>query len=242
MQNKFMTIRIILSCVAICVFVSLTAIAAGLTAEELWSAGDFTAAWEAAEAGDSVTARLLAARAATDHAVYVLAPSGASFAEQSEWLQRAILAAEQALNLDAEADEAAAAWLALARAKGELARHTLNLTSLTVASELKGMFDRALELAPDDPDVLTGLAMWHLELVQRGVGWLYGGQRSQVLPLLERSISLAPARINLRVEYATALQALDQADQAREQLEVALQLEAVNAVERLEQERARAMR
>jgi hypothetical protein len=238
---KTVAARMFLSCVAICLCAGLPAAAAGLSAEELWIAGDFAAAWEAAEGTESVTAQLLAARAATDHAVHVLAPGGASFAEQTGWLERAILAAEQALSLGAEADEAAAAWLALARANGEQARQALNLSSLAVAGELKGMFERALALAPDDPDVLAGLAMWHLELVQRGVGWLYGGQRSQVEPLLQRSIGLAPARINLRVEYATALLALDQAERAREQLEIVLQLEAVNAVEQFEQERARAM-
>ena len=108
-----------------------------------------------------------------------------------------------------------------------------------MATELKRLFEKALELNPQDADALVGFGMWHLELVEAGVGWLYGGKRDQVMPLVEAGVAAAPEQVNLRVEYATALRAFAQPELAREQLEAALALPARSAVDRAEQERAR---
>lgn len=206
------------------------------TATDSWRTGEFAAAYESASAVDSSEMQLLAARAASDHAVYVLAEAGEDLGGQLEWLRRALAAAERAVELDPASPQA---LVQLARARGEIARRSGIMQNLNVAGELKRYFDAALELDPQDADALAGLAMWHLELVQNGVGWLYGGQRGQVLPLLEAAVAAAPEQINLRVEYATALRALEAPELAEEQLRVALALEAVTAVDRAEQERAR---
>lgn len=208
------------------------------TPAALGDRGEYAAAWERAHTVPTAAMQTSAARAATDEVVYHLVPSGAPLAEQLPWLQRAVTAAEQATKLD---PSSAAAVVQLARAKGEIARRSGVLQNLGVASELKALFDRALELDPDDADALVGLAMWHLELVQNGVGWLYGGRKDAVRPLLERGVAAAPRQLNLRVEYATALIALGDEASAREQLELALELPAARASDELERARAAAM-
>ena len=204
---------------------------------DLWQRGEFTSAYQAAASAEtSAELQLLAARAAADQAVYVLAPAGAALEEQLEWLRRSVAAAERAVALDPSSSRAV---VYLARGRGEIARRSGILQNLNVAGELKRLFDSALELNPSDPDALVGLGMWHLELVENGVGWLYGGRRDQVLPLVEAGVAAAPTQVNLRVEYATALAALGQPERAREQLEQAVALPATSAVDRAEQERAR---
>lgn len=203
----------------------------------LHAAGDFVAAYEAAAAASGDAAALtLAARAATDHVVYVLAPAGASADEQRAWLELAWAAANAATELEPDSPDA---LLQLARARGELARRSGVLQNLDVAPGLRHIFDRVLELRPEDPDALVALGMWHLELVQAGVGWLYGGRRDQVLPLVARGVEAAPEQVNLRVEYAVALHALGRPEDAIDQLRLALEMPAATAVDRAEQDRAR---
>src|SRR5690554_1738903 len=113
-----------------------------------WRAGEFAAAYESAAAVDSAEMQLLAARAATDHAVYVLAPAGAELDEQLIWLRRSMTAAERAVALDPASPQA---LIQLARGRGEIARRSGVLQNLNVAGDLKRLFDAALALAPDDP-------------------------------------------------------------------------------------------
>lgn len=208
------------------------------TAEDLLRQGEYAAAYEQASAVQSAAMQLTAARAATDQVVYAMAPAGAVLADELVWLKRAVAAGENAVKLD---PGSAPALVQLVRAKGEIARRSGVLQNLNVASELKNLFDRALKLDPSDADALVGLAMWNLELVEAGVGWLYGAKRSEVLPLLEKGVAAAPQQINLRVEYATALRALGMPDEAREQLEIALKLPTTSASDIAEQGRAEAM-
>ena len=214
----------------------LLPLAAARTAAELRDAGEFAAAYEAASGAGGADALTLAAQAATDQVVYVLAPSGAPQEEQRAWLEKALAVARTAVDLAPDSPDA---LMQYARARGELARRSGVLQNLDVAPELRRTFDAVLELRPDDPDALVALGMWHLELVQAGVGWLYGGRRDQVLPLVARGVEAAPERVNLRVEYAVALNALGQLEAAKEQLRVAVELPAPTAVDRAEQERAR---
>ena len=213
----------------------VTMLASAQAPAALWQQGDFESAYNASSPQHSAASQLLATRAAADHVVYVLAPAGADLDSQLVWLRRAVTTAEQAVELD---PASAQALVYLARARGEIARRSGVLQNLSVAGELRSLFDQALELNPADPDALVGLGMWHLELVLNGVGWLYGGRRDQVLPLVEAGVAAAPRQVNLRVEYATALTALGQPDAAREQLELAVALPATSAVDRAEQARA----
>lgn len=221
---------------ALALCLSLAGVAAARSPAELRDAGEFAAAYEAASGAGGADALTLAAQAATDQVVYVLAPSGAPQEEQRAWLEKALAAARTAVDLAPDSPDA---LMQYARARGELARRSGVLQNLDVAPELRRTFDAVLELRPDDPDALVALGMWHLELVQAGVGWLYGGRRDQVLPLVARGVEAAPERVNLRVEYAVALNALGQLEAAMEQLRVAVELPAPTAVDRAEQERAR---
>ncbi len=204
------------------------------TATLLLQQGEYAAAYDKSAAVMSASAQLTAATAAVDQVVYPVGPA-ASPADQLSWLRRGVSAAENAVRLD---PTSAAAVVQLARAKGEIARRSGVLQNLNVAGELKQLFDRALALEPDNPDALVGLALWHLELVDAGVGWMYGGRRSEVLPLLERGVAAAPRQINLRVEYGGALRSLGDEAGAVEQLEIALQLPATSVAEEAEQRRA----
>lgn len=197
--------------------------------------GDYVGAWEQASPVQTAAMQLTAARAAADEVVYRLALAGAPLSEQRVWLDRAVAAAEAAVRLD---PSSAAAVVQLARAKGEIARRSGVLQNLGVASELKALFDRALALDPNDADALVGLAMWHLELVQAGVGWLYGGRKDAVLPLLEQGVATRPEQVNLRVEYATALIALGRPADAERQLEEALRLPRARASDDAEKAKA----
>ncbi len=212
--------------------------AAAQTPETLLRKGDYAAAYEQASAVQSAAMQLVATRAAIDQVVYLMAPAGEELADELTWLRRAVVTGENAVKLD---PDSVPALVQLVRAKGEIARRSGVLQNLNVAPELKSLFDRALKLDPNDPDALVGLAMWHLELVEAGVGWLYGGRRSEVLPLLEKGVAAAPQQLNLRVEYATALLALGMPDEARMQLELALTLPTPNASDVAEHARAEAM-
>lgn len=197
-------------------------------------AGNYVEAYRQSAAVDTAASQLLAARAAANEAVYGHeGPAG-----QRSWLRRARTSAERATVL---APTDAEAYVQLARAKGELARRAGLFESAGVVGQLKSLFDHALKLDPDNADALVGLAMWNLELTQRGVGWLYGADRSKVLPLLRKGVAAAPRQVNLRVEYATALRALGHASAAQVQLRAALRLPATSAVDQAEQARARAL-
>ena len=135
--------------------------------------------------------------------------------------------------------DAATATMALARAKGEAGLHRGALANTRLPGELRALFERALELDPENADALVAYAAWHFALTEIGIGWLYGADRSQVLPLMEKGVAAAPRQINLRVEYARVLYALGRADLGRENVEVALELPARTAADEFEQARAR---
>lgn len=200
-----------------------------------WLAGDFAAAYQLAAQVDSATAQLLASRAASDQAVYLESEVAAAGA----WLRRAETAALRSLELEPSGPLAAASTMALARAKGEAGLHKGGLANARLPGELRALFERTLELEPDNADALVAYAAWHFALTEIGVGWLYGADRAQVLPLMERGVAAAPRQLNLRVEYARVLFALDRPVEAREQVETALALPAATAADGFEQVRAR---
>lgn len=209
----------------------------GVPGGDAWARGDFAAAYEAAEAVDTAAAQLLASRAAADQAVYLETESAAA----RMWLERAEAAARRSLELEPRGEQAAAAIVASARAKGEAGLHRGALANTRLPGELKAMFDAALYLDPDNADALVAYAAWHYALTELGVGWLYGAARARVLPLMERGVAAAPNQLNLRVEYARVLFGLGRDADATAQVEVALGLPALTAADRFEQERAQAL-
>lgn len=205
--------------------------AAAQTPAALADGGHYEAAWEKASQTQTAAMQTTAARAATDQVVYDLALHGAPLADQLTWLNRAVTAAQSAVGLD---QTSAAALVQLARAKGEIARRSGILQNLGTASELKDLFDRVLALEPDNADALVGLGMWHLTLVENNVGWLYGGRRDAVEPLLVRGVAAAPEQVNLRVEYGRALISLGKQAAARAELETAISLPSRRASDDVE--------
>ncbi len=197
----------------------------------LLQAGEFENAYEEALVYEDY---VLAARAASFVALYRAKDDRA----RSTWFSRAEKAARQAIQRDPNNPEA---HFELARALGRLAQYRGILQSLSLAAAVRDELKKTLKLKPDHAGALVALALWHLELSQKGVGWLYGADAGQVIPLFEKAIRLEPEAIIHRVEYAKALLRLGKKAEARKQLEVALKLEPKDARDRLEQERARAL-
>lgn len=207
----------------------------GVVGGEAWQRGEFAQAYQSAAEVDTVVAQLLASRAAADQAVYLESESGPAL----EWLERAEQAASRALALEAEGRWAATATMALARAAGEAGLHRGALANSRLPGELRNLFERTLELDPDNADALIAYGAWHFALTELGVGWLYGGNREEVMPLMERGIAAAPQQLNLRVEFARTLAGLGREDEARQQLEIALAMTPQTAADEYETERAR---
>lgn len=222
-------------------WLSLLALAVGAaqaagaeSAAALYRAGSFEQAYRVAVAVDTGSQQTLAAKAAIARGLY----QSSAQDDALTWLRRGEAAAEKAVRLTPEAPPA---LLALAQAKGEIARRTGPLANLSVPGEIGGLLKKAVRLAPSDPDALVGLGLWNLELADRGVAWLYGASRDGALAMVGRGVALAPARVDLRVQYADALRIAGEVDRARQQLDRALALNAATAVERYEQRRARSM-
>jgi len=209
---------------------------AGAAAEvaALYRSGSFERAYRLAVPVDSGAMQTMAAKAAIARGLY----QGTSGEDTLTWLRNGEKAAQEAVKLTPDRP---AALLALAQAKGEIARRTGPLANVSVPGDIGGLLKKAVQLAPDDPDALVGLGLWNLELTDRGVGWLYGAERDGALEMVARGVRLAPKRVDLRVQYAGALRIVGDVQQAREQLDRALALPADTALERYEQQRAKTM-
>lgn len=198
-----------------------------------FDAGAFVDAYHAAAARDTAGGWTLAARAALAHVLYD-PPEG----DVDAWVQRARDAATRALEL---APDDPAALVTAAQVRGELALRSGPLANLDAAGEIHGYLEHALEVAPEDPDALVAMGMWNLELVARGVGWLYGARREGALEQVARGVSLAPDDIPLLVQYARGLHLTGDDAEARAQIERLLALPARTAEDRGEQRRAQAL-
>ncbi len=194
----------------------------------LLAEGAFKEAYAEALKGEQY---VLAARAASFYALY----QAKERKEKEAWFSRAEKAAKEAIQKDPNDPEG---YFELARALGRLAQYRGILQSLSLASAVRDNLKKALALKPDYAGALVALALWHLELSQKGVGWLYGARIGEVVPLFEKAIRLEPNEIIHRVEYANALIRMGKKKAALAQLQVALSLEPKDARDRYEQERA----
>ncbi|WP_157205877.1 tetratricopeptide repeat protein [Calidithermus timidus] len=174
---------------------------------------------------------VLAAKAASYYAGYQAADK-----ERGSWYDKAEEAAKKAIQADPDNPEA---YFELARAHGRLAQFRGILESLNLASSVRDNLNKALKLNPNHAGAKVALALWHLELTQKGVGWLYGANMGQVVPLFEEAIKLEPQTIIHRVEYATALARMNRKAEAVKQLEFALSLPAKTYADQKDQERAK---
>lgn len=183
-------------------------------ASELLAAGEFQKAYaEAISAGEYA----LAAKAASYYATYVAQSSR----ERELWFSKAEEAARKAIR---ENPGDAEGYFELARALGRLAQYRGILQSLSLAAEVRDNLKKALELNPNHAGAMVALAIWNLELAQKGVGWLYGASADRVIPLFEKAIALEPEEIIHRYEYARALARMGKKREALKQLEIALSL------------------
>lgn len=175
---------------------------------------------------------LLAAQAANLYASYI----ATSDSEFGQWFALGQEAAQRALEFNAQSAEA---HFELARSiGGQLSQQNL-LGRAANVSVMRDHLQQALRLRPDYPEAKAALAVWHLEVAQAGIGWLYGANTNQVRPLFEEALRLEPNSVLIRVWYAQVLVKLGAAQQARVQLEQALRLTPRDAAERFEQGFAR---
>lgn len=142
--------------------------------------------------------------------------------------------ARKALELNkANADAHAQLGVALGRLSGLRGAAYALLNG--VVGQVKGSFERALELNPRQVIALIGLGRLHAELVSRGAGAMFGGDGALVKPLFERAVQADPKGIGVRLEYARALIVLDATAnraQVRKLLESASDLTPRDALER----------
>ncbi|WP_457628962.1 tetratricopeptide repeat protein [Oceanithermus sp.] len=218
--------------VVILTLLLVPALAASATG--LLNAGRLPAAWEAGREAGALEEVLAAAEAANLMAQY----ASADEREQRLWLDRAEEAARRAVR---RWPDAAEAHYQLAHAQAEKIRFVGVLAKIELASSIKENLDRTLALERDHARAHMGLALWHLQLAKRGLGWFYGASLDAVVPLFEQATALAPESIEIRKNYGFALIELGRPEEARRELERALALPSRNEPDRLHQARARAL-
>jgi len=198
----------------------------------LIDAGRFQEAYEEALSLETAAGYALAAQAASYYAGF----KAGQAKEKETWYSKAEAAAKKAIEADPDYPEG---YFELARAQGRLSQFRGILASLNLASSVRDNLKKALSIDPKHDAALVALALWNLELAQKGVGWMYGASLKRVEPLFEQAIKINPEAIAHRLEYGGALIRLKKPDAARVQLEKALALPAKTWVDRANQDKAR---
>jgi hypothetical protein len=197
-------------------------------AQELFAAGKYLEA--------SKMSAALGSSASLTFAAYTL---GVHAGDQPTDKQEALFAqceqyARKALELNkGNADAHAQLGVALGRLSGLRGAAYAFLNGMV--GQVRGSFERALELNPRQVIALIGLGRLHAELVSRGVGAMFGAEAALVKPLFERAVQADPKGIGVRLEYARALTVLDAAAnraQIKKLLEAAADLTPRDALER----------
>lgn len=201
------------------------------TVEKLIDEGKFQEAYEVGLRLGSAEGFVLAAKAASYFAGYQAKDN-----EKADWFGRAESAARRAIQVNTDNAEA---YFELARAQGRLSQYRGILESLGLASSIKENLDKTLRLNPRHAGAKVALALWHHSLISKNVGWLYGANGSQIMPLFNEAIQLEPQTIIHKVELAGVLAAQGKKEEARKQYEAALSIAAKTAADRYDLERAR---
>jgi len=123
-----------------------------------------------------------------------------------------------------------------ARALGRLAQFRGILQSLFMAGDIKGGFEKAIELNPNHGGALHGLAVFHAQ-----APFIAGGDGSQAVPLFERAIEVDPEFPIRYLEYAEILIDRNKMDDAKIQLGKLITLEAVTQEDAEDIEKGRAL-
>ncbi len=207
------------------------AMAALAGSAELLAGGELAAAWRVGVASNNPIELAAAAEAASLMAQY----RAASDDERRFWLERTEQVARRLIELFPDDPEG---YYQLAHAQAEMIRFVGIFGKIGLASAIKENLDACLKRDPRHARALMGLALWNMELAQRGLGWLYGARLEEVRPLLQRAVALEPGNIEIRKNYGFAMIKLRDWPAARAQLQKALSLPAVSAVDMLHQQRA----
>ena len=217
-------------------FFSSFVLAADLSdAKELYKDGDFLRAAKIAVRLETSEGFSFAARALAEHA------NTRPRDERDDLYSTCENYARQAVQLNPKNPDG---YFEIAVAIGQLAnlRDASYAISSGVPSQVRDNLNQALELNPRHWFAMVVLARWHAEMTARGIGWIYGASGERAIELLELAIKTAPKRILVRVEVALAFLVLDKQkyrDRAKRELEVAAKLEAIDAAERRQLERAK---
>jgi hypothetical protein len=171
-------------------------------AVQLYAAGDFVAAADAADTWRSADNLTFAARALLAACATASAPSSID-----SLLSRAEVRARGALALDPNSIDAR---LQLALVYGMQSRRAPIATAFAAAYAPRGrrLIEQALALDPDDAHAHAMLGAWHLEVLRRGglAGAVtYGARLSEGLAEFERARVLAPEDPLIALHYAVAL-------------------------------------
>ncbi len=112
------------------------------------------------------------------------------------------------------------------------------------APKVRKALERCLELEPGHGDAHIALGVFHAEVVGKlgslAAGLTYNASKAQAIKHLDKALELAPHSVIARVEYAHALSLLNRnsAAQRARLLEAAVKLTPMDAMERLDSERA----
>ncbi len=217
--------------------VSSLALAAGTLqdAQNQYNAGDFKAAADSAVALNTAEGFVLAAKS---NSIYA---STQPENKQEPMYSTSEKYARSAVKLDANNSDA---YFEVARALGRLSQLRGILAALTqgLGGQIKDNLEKSLKLDPTNASALVAYGLWHAEIVNKGVAFLYGADAGKGIEYFNRAIKLEPKVIIHRVEFAHGMVLIDKkkylAD-AIAQLETAVTLTPRDAAEKLDLERAK---
>ena len=194
----------------------------------LYANGNFLEASQVAQKLETTEGFALAARALYEHAMEL------PISKREPLMVRCEKFAREALDLN---PKNADAFFELGASAGQFAllRGTVWAFLNGVPQQIRGYFERSLELNPRHVFAMVALARWHAEVVVGGGGFLYNASAEEALKLLNTAVRTEPKNINVRVNFAETLIVLDKVANkaaAKTQLEIALTLDPKDALER----------
>ena len=227
-----------------CLVIALAFLSASAAAESIeaaraaFSKGEYIAAADLGEALGTSEGHALAAEALAIYAHY-LAEEG----EKEPLLQRAMRAAEAAIELD---PANAQAHLQSAHATGRYSQLLSPMKSLRerYPKQVRASIERALELDPSHFGAHLSLASWHAEAIGRGgmmARALLGAKKKSAFTHYEQALALEPDRNVVLLEYAPGLPLLEgekRRAQARDLLLRAIELPPQDPFQRILQQKA----
>lgn len=184
--------------------------------------GKFKKAYFEAIASEHSNSFLTAAKAANLYAEFILTNNK----EKEDFFQLAVEQANSAIAVD---NNNYLAHYQKAYAQAQLIRFSGVLSKINLASSIKHHLDSALKANSKHAESLAALALWHLQLSQRGLAWIYGANQNEVIPLFEQAVLNEPENISICKDYGFALIKLEIFDNAKKQLEQCLELKARSA-------------